>query len=307
MILDINSQLEKIQQIRDGSFKEGLSLGIKPFDTYFRFKESSFDIFLGHSNVGKSHFVLYLMFLYSRKHKIKWLVFMSENEPYSVVKKIIEYSESLPINKIKEDRLDVCARWVDSHFKFISIDEIQSYNSILEVASDLKKSWDFKGLFIDPYNSLEKDSSMMKSLGNGYEYNYRACSEFRLFSHKNNVTIWLTCHAVTESLRKLHTGNHEYAGHPIAPMMSDCEGGGLFGNRSSNFCVIHRYVQHHTDWMITQMHVRKVKNTDTGMMPTPLQSPLRFSSIKNNVGFSIEGICMKNWSDGNTKTSLQKT
>ena len=55
-------------------------------------------------------------------------------------------------------------------------------------------------------------------------------------------------------------------------MMSDCEGGGKWSNRCDNFMVIHRYVQHAMDWMITNVHVRKVKDTDTGMMPTSLDS-----------------------------------
>ena len=93
MILEIKDQLEKIHKIRKGEIKEGLSLGIKSFDTYFRFKKGTFNIFLGHSNVGKTHTVLFFMFLYALKHDLRFLVYAGENEPYSIVKKLIEYKK----------------------------------------------------------------------------------------------------------------------------------------------------------------------------------------------------------------------
>ena len=55
--------------------KKDLILGIPEIDEYFRFKPSSFNIVLGHSNTGKTTIVLYLMLAYSIKHQIKWLVF----------------------------------------------------------------------------------------------------------------------------------------------------------------------------------------------------------------------------------------
>ena len=105
----------------------------------------------------------------------------------------------------------------------------------------------------------------------------------------------------------MHGANHEYAGHPVPPMMSDCEGGGKFGNRCDNFIVIHRYIQSALDWMVTHLHVRKVKDTDTGMMPTTLDTPVRLRSLINNVGFSIEGDNMTDLMNEHTGESISKT
>jgi len=305
MILEIKDQLEKIHKIRKGEIKEGLSLGIKSFDTYFRFKKGTFNIFLGHSNVGKTHTVLFFMFLYALKHDLRFLVYAGENEPYSIVKKLIEYKEGMPINKIDEEKLKEGSRWVDSHFKLISIEEQYTYKQLLELGETIKKSWDYQGYFIDPYNSLSKDRDMYRSLG-GHEFDYQAASDMRTFCHKTGVALWLTAHAQTDALRKLHGANHEYAGHPIAPMMSDCEGGGKWSNRCDNFMVVHRYIQHNLDWMVTHLHVRKVKDTDTGMMPTTLDSPVRIRSLVNNVGFSIEGDNMIELIDEHTGESISK-
>jgi hypothetical protein len=86
-----------------------------------------------------------------------------------------------------------------------------------------------------------------------------------------------------------HGSESEYYGHPIPPMASDVEGGGKFVNRADDFIVIHRYIQHPTDWMYSMIHIRKVKDVDTGGRPTPIDSPIKLKSLINNVGFEING------------------
>jgi predicted ATPase len=70
---------------------EGYRLDIRKkvpqIDQHFRLKKGNFNVILGHANVGKTTVILYLMLLYSRKHDLRWLVFSSENEPYSLNKK----------------------------------------------------------------------------------------------------------------------------------------------------------------------------------------------------------------------------
>ena len=70
-------------------------------------------------------------------------------------------------------------------------------------------------------------------------------------------------------------------------MASDVEGGGKFVNRADDFLVIHRYIQHPTDWMYSHIHVRKVKDIDSGGRPTSLDEPIRLKSLLNNVGFEV--------------------
>ena len=42
--------------------------------------------------------------------------------------------------------------------------------------------------------------------------------------------------------------------------------------------------------MVSLVHVRKVKETETGGRPTNIDDPIRLRAIVNNVGFSINGI-----------------
>ena len=166
--------------------------------------------------------------------------------------------------------------------------KLYSFKDVLNIANSIKKGWEYQGLMIDPYNSMIKDKTISKNL-NGHEYDYFATSEMRVFCKSTGVSIWLNTHASTEALRKKHSDRHDYSGHPIPPMASDVEGGGKFVNRADDFLVIHRYIHHPTEWMYSMIHIRKVKDVDTGGRPTSMDCPIKLRSVINNVGFEING------------------
>ena len=288
MIIEFKDHLQKLHDVRSGKIKEGLKLDIPEIDEHLRFKHGNFNVVLGHANTGKTTVILYLMLMYSIKHKLKWLVFSSENEPYTLIKKLIEFMEGTVINKIEETHFKERSEFINEHFKFIDPVKLYTYKDILELGQHVKDAWHYAGLLIDPYNSMTKDKQIAKT-HNGHEYDYLACSEMRVFCKKNQISIWLNTHASTDALRKRHSERHEYYGHPIPPMASDVEGGGKFVNRADDFIVIHRYVQHPTEWMNSLIHVRKVKDVDTGGRPTSIDDPIRLRSVINNVGFELNG------------------
>jgi hypothetical protein len=288
MIINYSEQLEKLRQIRNGSVKEGLKLDIPSIDEYLRFKPKGFNVILGQANVGKTSAVLFLMLCYTLKHKKKWLIFSSENQPHSIIRKLVEYLAKKPIHLVEEEQFIKCTDFIDEYFKIIDSEKLYTYRDLINLGVQYKNAWDYDGFMIDPYNSLAKDEKLMKSLG-GHEYDYQATTEFRLFCKNHNVSIWLNVHANTGAIRMLHRVDHQYAGYPIPPMASDVEGGGKFVNRADDFWVVHRYIQHPSDWMYTHIHVRKVKEVETGGKPTSMDEPIQLRSMKNNVGFEING------------------
>lgn len=289
MLINFDQVISNLLLIKKGQISEALTLGITEIDQYFRFKKSNLNLFLGHANVGKTTVTLYFMLLYTIKYKKRWLVFSSENEPETIIKRLVEFIEKKPITDITDNRFKKHIEFIDLYFKFFDNNVMQTFRTLLETATSLKKAWDYNGFFIDPYNSLQKDRELLKSIG-GHEYDYNVCTEFRMFCKKHQVTIWLNTHANTEALRKKHNSFHDYSGHPIPPMASDVEGGGKFVNRADDFIVIHRYVQHPQDFMYNFLHVAKVKEIETGGKPTPLDRPIQIKALPNNVGFSINGI-----------------
>lgn len=288
MLINFDETTRHLEDIRTGKVKEGLSLGVPELDNYIRFKPGNFNVILGHANVGKTTVILYLMLLFTKRHKLKWLIFSSENEPYSIIRKLVEFLDLNPINKIRDEDYKNHIDYINENFKIVDPGQLHTYRSLLDLAKAVKEAWNYDGMLMDPYNSLIKDQELMKGVGS-HEYDYQATTEIRLFCKKHKVSVWLNTHANTNALRMKHPIGHDYVGHPIPPLASDVEGGGKFVNRADDFWVIHRYLQHATDWINSLIHVRKVKEVETGGRPTPIDDPIRLTSIPNNVGFKING------------------
>jgi hypothetical protein len=287
--IDFSKLHEDLLAVREGRVKEGYKFGHEAIDQFLRFKPKNFNIILGHANVGKTSLTIYLMLLLSLKHGIKWLIYSSENEPYSIMKKLIEYYNGEVLEKLSAARFETSLMYLQQFFVIMDISDLLTYKSLLERAQEIHDEWQYDGFLIDPYNSLAKDKDAMAGL-TGHDYDYLASTMMRMFCSKNNVSIWLNTHAVTEALRRTNKKGQNYEGFPSPPMAADSEGGGKWVNRASDFLVIHRYSQHPTDWMYSHLHVRKVKEMETGGRPTPMEEPVVMRSKVGNVGFEIAGL-----------------
>ena len=280
---------DRLLDVKYNRIPQGMGLGVEEIDEYLRFKRGAFNICVGHANTGKTTVILYLMTTYAIKHNLKWLVFSSENTDYSIARKVIEFKTNKPIQKLSDSDIEKELRWTNEHFKIISVDKIYNARTLMDEARNLHKGWKFDGMLIDPYNSLAKDPAVLKSVG-GHEYDYQIASEMRLFTKELDVSIWLNAHAVTEALRKVYEKDHEFAGLPKPPTMADVEGGGKWGNRADDVITIHRMTQHSTKWNVSEIHVRKVKETESGGKPTPIDAPIALKMQIGNTAFTCAGI-----------------
>jgi len=302
--IDFSKLHEDLLAVREGRVKEGYKFGHEAIDQFLRFKPKNFNIILGHANVGKTSLTIYLMLVLSLKHGIKWLIYSSENEPYSIMKKLIEYYNGEVLEKLSPAKFETSLMYLQQFFVIMDISDLLTYKSLLERAQEVYDEWPYQGFLIDPYNSLAKDKDALSGL-TGHDYDYLAASMMRMFCSKNNVSIWLNTHAVTEALRRTNKRGQNYEGFPSPPMAADSEGGGKWVNRASDFMVIHRYSQHPTDWMYSHLHVRKVKEMETGGRPTAMQEPVVLRSKIGNVGFEIAGVdLIKQMRENNEQLTL---
>lgn len=288
MIATTDNIKEKIFDIKEGRIQEGLKIGIPDIDEYIRFKQGNFNLLIGHANVGKTTVICYLLTVWAVLHKLKFVIWSSENTPQSIVRKIIEFKMGKPIHIASKEEITHSIDWCNKHFKIIDVTELYTYKGLLKEVQAIKEVWDFQGLVVDPYNSLSKDSQLMRGVGS-HEYDYQVASELRLFAKKNNVSVFLNAHGVTESLRRTHPKGHEYENLPTPLGLASVEGGGKWGNRADDVICIHRYTSHPTDWMYSHLHVLKIKETETGGRCTPYEEPIRLRMSKNNVGFEFLG------------------
>ena len=273
-----------LQKARKGLIPEASKFGHPEIDDYIRFKKGSFVVVTGHANVGKTHTMLYLMLVHTLNNGTRWLVYSSEIDVKSIQRKLIEFLCGKQIQYIDDLEFSRQYAFVQGHFAFIDNEQLFDAFSLLATMSEIYEEYEFDGVLIDPYNSLTINQ---KSLGkiSTHEYHYEATSHIRVFCKKFNATVIVNTHPVTEALRKVHYKGHPYEGHPIPPMASDVEGGGKFVNRCDEFVVIARYTMHETDWIFTDIHIRKVKELETGGRPTPIDKPIRLQSMKFNVGY----------------------
>jgi hypothetical protein len=285
-LVDQNKIFTYLQRAKSGKVSEASKFGVPEIDDWIRFKRGNFIVVTGHANVGKTHTMLYLMLLHTLSNGTKWLVYSSENDIGSIQRKLIEFMCAKPIAFI--DDKDFIRKYdvIQGHFAFIDNEALYDVFGLLETMDEIHKEWKFDGVLIDPYNSLVINQKRLGKVST-HDYHYEATSHIRVFCKKLDAMVIVNTHPATEALRRLHTGNHPYKGHPMPPMASDVEGGGKFVNRSDEFLVIHRYTQHEMDWIFTDIHIRKVKELETGGRPTPMDQPIRLESMKFNVGYLI--------------------
>lgn len=273
-----------LKQVREGTLPQGLTTGMASMDEYFLFKEGNLVMFNGHDNAGKSVVVWWLALLSAMYHGWNWIVFSSENTLGSILRKMIQFywGKSLAGKfQMSFTEEKIAKEFIEKHFDFIkSEEEMYNYKDIINMVKKASKNKKYHCVMIDPYNSLKIDLSGFSKLST-HEYHYEALSDIKLYGKKNNIGFYINHHAVTASLRA-KDGEKKY---PVAPQKADTEGGGKVGNKADDFVTIHRITQHPTEWMVTEFHVRKIKDTDTGGKPTPLDMPVKLEMYRGGTAF----------------------
>jgi archaellum biogenesis ATPase FlaH len=299
---DEDEDLSEIMKIKRGEVELGLKTGHDDIDKYFRYKRGSFVIVNGHSSVGKTTLVLHIMINASIRHGWKWFVYSSESKTSTIKTRMIEYASQMLLQDMNEHQIIHYYKWVNEHFSFLSNKRNYSYVDVLLYAEKEMARRPFDALFVDPYNSLvmEKNGS---SGFNAHHYNYEAASAMLTFCQSTGVSLWLNTHANTAAQRK--KGDD---GHSVAPYAEDSEGGSLFLNRCDIFLTFHRKIQHENESVrrTMEMHVRKIREQESGGRPTASDNPIRFEMNSDSTAFFVNGGKRFFNSVNDTKTAEQK-
>ena len=268
-----------IDDFSQGKIEIGLKTGDERFDKHFRYKKE-FVIINGHSNVGKTTSALYLIVNATIRHKWNWVLYSSENRTASIKMQLMQFASDKRISDMNYLERKAAYEWVNKYFTVISNNQVYSYSDLILFMEKILIQQPVDAIFIDPYNSLKLD---MKGSNIGvHDYHYESASSFLTFSKAQNVAVWLNTHAFTEAQRRKGAD-----GLPVAPYAEDTEGGGKFVNRADCFLTIHRKVQSpdHNVRRLTEIHVRKVRETETGGYPTPIEEPYLMIMNTSQTGF----------------------
>lgn len=246
------------------------------FDKWCPAKLAELTCIIGHTNVGKTTVILWLMAKLIKAGR-KVLIYTSENRISNIHKQMVRFVTGIP--DVTGGQLSAVRDMV----RYIKHEKHFSYRDMLNQATYLlDANFDFDFFLIDPYNSLRIDN---KDRLNTHEYHYQAAQEMRIFTTTTNKSIFLNCHTVTEAQRVKPDQN----GHRPAPLDSDVEGGGKFPNTADNTIVLHRQISSVIpgEKYITELHVRKVRNQEFGGEPTPYTEPVRIKFRMDRTGFDF--------------------
>lgn len=268
MILENGAGKETLTAFKEGRLETGLGLGLPSVDNYLSYKKNNFVVLAGHANVGKTYWLLWYYMMLTIKYGLKFCIYSSENEIWVLKMYLVEFYCKKKLEKITEQDYHHACAFVDEYFKFIDSDRDYELPELLKAFKEV----DTDAYMIDPHNSLITPAGVNK-----HEYDYRMASEIRNFCKTNKKTIYLSAHGVTEALRKVHAKRHECEGLTMPLQAADIEGGGKWVNRCDDLIILHRYTQHPAYWMDTEIHIRKVKVTQTGGSSTMADHPLKFT------------------------------
>jgi hypothetical protein len=275
-----------IEQKINDTFKMGDLTGFDDLDEYWRFKDESLVMILGHDNAGKSVVTWFFAVLDCYFNNKNYIIFAGENKVGMVKYKLMEFYLSKPIKKMNKMELDHSMSWVEEHFTLIRNDIPFNYKDMLAIGKKLMSKKKYHRFIIEPYNVLTKET------GNEHQYDYKAMLDLKLFITQTGLGVTLNVHAATEALRRVYPKGHLNEGYAMPPNKADAEGGGKFPNKADDFMVVHRMADHPDKWMWTEIHVQKIKENETGGKRTFKDSPyllkLQFdgAGFENQMGFN---------------------
>jgi len=263
------------RKILQGETMETVKYGFD-LDRFAPAKLGQLTVIVGHTNVGKTTTILWLLSRLTRQNR-KLLIYSAENRISTLHKQYTRFYTGQEHDS--QEGLEMCRESV----RYIKHEKHFSYKEMLNQATYLLDAgFDFDFFLIDPYNALKIDNTARL---NTHDYHYQAAEEFRIFTTATNKSIFLNCHTVTEAQRVKPDAN----GHRPAPLDSDVEGGGKFPNKADDSIVIHRQIGSNLEGekYISEIHVRKVRNQEFGGEPTPFDRPVRVRFKLDRTGFDF--------------------
>jgi hypothetical protein len=276
--LNHGHSIDYLHKLKDGQIPKGLGLGNPFIDQHVLFKRSQIVMILGFDNVGKTELILWYYLMLSMHHGLKWNIWSGENGSHGIMKKLIQFYARKPFYRLSHEEINNYYEKIFPYFNFLDNKRLYDFRELL----DLFGSNDADGCLIDPYTGLKR--------GYGHSDNYDFLNESREWVNKTGKTLYVNTHPATSSGRtSVWAKGHDLAGYTMPPRKADTEGGLSFANRADDFWVVHRYTQHPSRNTLTEWHVVKNKDNDSGGGQTMMDTPM-YCEFNNGLGFMVNGL-----------------
>lgn len=279
-LADDNEMDDYETAVINGTLEFGLPTGMNELNTHWLFKKHHIVWFGGLDNVGKSFFLWYLATLAAMLHGWKFLIYSAENENGHIRRKLKEFYIGKSLKIMSPEELQLANEFVKKHFKIMSASELHNVDEMLikaEIVYD--EGFEFDVFIAEPYNSILP----MKDL-EGHRNNLYTLNKMRVFKH-DYASLWVADHVASEAARAT-----DKDGYVKVPYKGQIDGGQVKSAKVDDFIMLHRLPNHPQEKYITQVHVQKIRDKETGGDHTDKDDPVKIQINMGYCGFTCNGV-----------------
>lgn len=271
----------------NGTLEMGLSTGYPELDKYWMAKRNHVVWIAGADGSGKSFWAWYEAVLIAIFHDWKALIHSAENSDGQVRKKLKEYYLGKSLKSASKEELQDASEFIKKHFKIMTSRKLHTWEDFLikcEIVYD--EGYEYDLVIADPFNAFDIPDAM-----DSHRHNLKALNIIRTFK-ENYSAIWVIDHIGSQGTRNRDTDNNMQVPHKAA-----VDGGQIKANKTDDFIIVHRNSKKQDldpdlgipAWQITEIHVDKIKDTETGGKPSPKDEPFKIVLNADKCGFTCNG------------------
>jgi twinkle protein len=263
--------------------QRGVATGWNNLDILYSVPLKRFTVITGISNTGKSEWLDCLIWNLAKQSDWRFVIFSPENGKEMHVAKLAEKIIEKPIDPKSPSRMTLNefsqgSLVVHKYFSFIVSEDFQTLATvdwILDKARVAILRYGIKGIVIDPYNEIHRDSNEPEK-----DFISKMLSKFRKFVNTYDVHLWIIAHPTKMQKDK--------DGKLLVPSLQDISGAAEWHSKPDFGIVIHRSEGISE---VTEVHVKKVRfkhegrkgvcnllyNKNTGTYSEPNKSKASFA------------------------------
>jgi hypothetical protein len=275
-----------LRAVMDGTLEMGLPTGLNWLNDHWVFKKHHMVWFMGLDNVGKSFVVWYLAVLAAKFHGWKILMQSAENGNGQLRRKLMEFYLGKSVKLMDDEEIMIAREWVKNHFRIISSREFHTIEDfILKCELIYDEGFEYEVVIAEPWNSFDVPIEAAR-----YALTIRQLNLLRVFK-EDYAAIWVCDHVSSEAAKRIDKDKGSpYKGYITPPYKADVEMGQVKAAKCDDFIVVHRLTDHPYRYNETELHVKKIKDVETGGKHTPKNQPVIIKLNSDFCGFTCNNV-----------------
>tara|TARA_R100000773_G_scaffold22815_1_gene20118 strand:- start:20757 stop:22511 length:1755 start_codon:yes stop_codon:yes gene_type:complete len=237
----------QIHELYDGNYDKPLEIGVPSIDGLYKIMPSTFHVWTGIPNHGKSMFLDYVLLKLARKHGQKFAVFSPEHSTQMHIRRMVQMISGKAFDEGFNQRMDKkelneALAFLYKHFYFIETrDSVPKIDLILEIAKSSVMKFGVNGLVIDPYNEVDASRNNGKREDEHIRDFISLCKRF---GRVHDCTIFVVAHPT--KLQKSNQGRYD------PPSAYEISGAAHWHNQADAIVTIHRDFDQNTTTFMTR-------------------------------------------------------